>query len=339
MSAERPWEDHSPEEWKRYGASQAELVKLGAREARERGEFSKRLFVHPASAELVTPEVEPEAVTLNLASLNIEEIREEYEAKQADFDSTPFDAEGAMLRLYAAGVTIWSGFPGSGKTTLLRQLVCHLLKAGRSIFFASLEEHPRDLLWRLVCTASGTATPTKHQAQWFLDAYGDRLRIWSVIGASKHRDLLSAIRKLGSRHAIIDSLMCLDVNSQDWEAQRQFATKLVNAARLSGCHIHLVAHPRKLISSDQPPDLNDVAGSADLGRLADNVVFVRRGGDDSPASAVTGMLIALRKQRGGTGACGVISGYFHREYRQYSGQQFPSGPTHYLPDDAYVEQP
>lgn len=299
------------------------------------------IFVTHDDPEFLEDAVDPGEVILDLAEQNVAELRQAYITKQTGYCTTPFDPQGHRLRLFPGGITIWSGFPGSGKTTLLRQLTCHLLTKPQGVFFASLEEDPRDLLVRIAGVAAGVETPSETDLEWFIFQHGERLKVWGVIGLANHQHILATIRvlaKRGVRHAIIDSLMCLDVNSTDWEAQRQFATVLASTARRSGVHVHLVAHPRKLVSSDQAPDINDVAGSADLGRLADNVVFVRRsvneatiGGDSTP------MAIAIRKQRHGTGATGDVTGWFHRGFRQFHTNQFATSPIQYLPPEAYRE--
>lgn len=298
-----------------------------------------KIFVTRDDPEFLESEVVPEELILDLAGENVSEIRRAFIDKQASYSTTPFDPDGHHLRLFPGGVTIWSGFPGSGKTTLLRQLTCHLLAAPQGVFFASLEEHPRDLLVRLAGVAAGRDVPTDDDLDWFVFAHGERLKIWGVIGLANHQQILATIRvlaKRGIRHAIIDSLMCLDVDSGDWEAQRQFATALTATARTSGVHVHLVAHPRKLVSADQAPDINDVAGSADLGRLADNVIFVRRAEVTSLTQGdATPMRFSIRKQRHGTGSCGDVTGWFHRSMRQFHADQFAREPVHYLPDAAY----
>lgn len=298
------------------------------------------IFVTQDDPEFLEEAVEPAEVILDLGAEKPASLRDAYLVKQANFSTTPFDPEGRRLRLFPGGITIWSGFPGCGKTTLLRQLTCHLLAKPQGVFFASLEEDPRDLLVRIAGVAAGVETPSEAQLDWFLFDHGERLKVWGVIGLAQHQQILATIRVLarhGVRHAIIDSLMCLDVDSTDWEAQRQFATALTSTARRSGVHIHLVAHPRKLVSSDQAPDINDVAGSADLGRLADNVIFVTRSRNETVIDGdARSMSIAIRKQRHGTGATGEIGGWFHRRFRQFHVDQFAREPTRYLRDEAYV---
>jgi KaiC/GvpD/RAD55 family RecA-like ATPase len=284
---------------------------------------------------------DPDEVLIDVMKLDGRELLTEYERRRSKFGTTPFDPDGERFRLYPGGVTIWSGFPGAGKTTLLRQLVCHCLARGSSVFLATFEEDPRDVLVNLACVAAGREMPNAHQMQWFLDAYGERFRLWGVIGIAQHRKLLAVIRKLaaqGVRHAIIDSLMCLDVANDDFEAQRKFANLLSATARAANIHIHLVAHPRKLVSASQEPDINDVAGAREIGGIADNVVFIRRSETetDNPLAASTPMCIAVRKQRHWRGSIGNITGWFHRDYRQFHTEQFVERAIRYLPEDAYT---
>jgi twinkle protein len=302
-------------------------------------ERARRVGQMLAPAEAPEFEQDPDEL-LDMARLDGRTLLEEYEAEMANFQTTPLDREGERLRLYPCGVTIWSGFPGAGKTTLLRQVACHLLQRGQGVFFASLEEHPKHLLIRLAATAAGTHKPNFHQVQWFIDEFGPRLRIWAKVGLAKHRSLLAVMRKLaadGISHAFIDSLMKLDISSQDFEGQRVFANLLSATAQQTRMHIHLVAHPKKPPQADQDPDINDVGGAKEIGGIADNVLFVRRAKTDvdNPFAESSPICVTVRKQRHGNGSLGDIKGWFHREKRQFQLEQFCS-PTRYLPEDAYT---
>lgn len=308
------------------------IVKLDAYRAKRIGE----MLVGDVEKEF---DVDPQEMLLSVQELNGKALLAQHEKFHARFGTTPFDPDGRWMRLYPGGVTIWSGFPGAGKTTLLRQLVCHCLVRGSSVFLASLEEDPRNVLVNLAAVAAGRELPNAHQMQWFIDAYGQRFRLWGVIGIAEHRKLLAVIRKLakdGIRHAIIDSLMCLDVANDDFESQRKFANLVAATARQAGIHIHLVAHPRKLISADQEPDINDVAGARELGGIADNVIFVRRSTEETdPLAPATPMKISVRKQRHAPGVLTTQQGWFHRGWRQFHPDQMAHGPMRYLPESAY----
>jgi twinkle protein len=297
---------------------------------------------------LITREAEeafradPNDVLVDLASLDGRELVEQNKTFEARYATAPFDAEGKMLRFYPGGVTIWSGFPGAGKTTLLRQFICHTLYRGSSVFLASLEEHPRRVIFNLAATAAGTTSPNAHQVQWFIDAYAKRFRLWGIIGIAQHLRLLALARELAIqniRHAIFDSLMCLDVANDSTEGQRRFANLLATTARAAGIHIHLVAHPRKPQKAGAEIDLNEIAGAREIGGLADNVIFIRRDLDRKNYTMnadVTPMCVSIKKQRNYNGALGDVEGWFQRPLRQFSKDQFIDAPIRYLPDDAYV---
>ena len=313
----------------------AALARLDAYRARRVGQMLVSDWAEPEYHDT------PDLACVELEQLDGKSLLSEYSQKQACYGTAPFDPQGARIRFFPGGITIWSGFPGAGKTTLLRQMVCHCLQRGSSVFVASLEEDTLSLIMRMVCVAAGTENPNAHQVQWFIDAFGARLKVLNRLGILGHRDLLAVIRKQagakgGIRHAIIDSLMCLDVSNDDFEGQRKFANLVAVTARQLMIHIHLVAHPRKLVSAHQEPDINDVAGAREIGGIADNVLFVRRAQEEPETAGATPMIVEIKKQRHGSGECGRIGGWFVRGMRQFHTEQFPAAATRYLPADAYA---
>lgn len=285
---------------------------------------------------------EPRQVLFDLAKADARALLDTFTKSRERYVTSPFDPTGQKLKIYRKGYTIWSGYPGAGKTTALRQLINHLLFAKEHVFVASLEEHPVDVIVQLAGVCFGRELPTVHQLQWFLDYYAERLKIWGVTGVASHKELLGTIQGLAAKgqctQAFIDSLMCLDINSQDFEMHRRFANLLSAVTIESDIHLHLVAHPRKAVSVEQEPDLNDVAGGADYARLAHNVGFFRRGANLAYGSHLSPMKLALRKQRYSPAYHGDIDGWFNRQIRQFKIDQFDQLPTQYLPREAYTHE-
>ena len=301
-----------------------------------------KILVEPDDPKFLEAAVDPTEELLDLAKLNVREIRDEYMRRQKNFMTTPFDMDGEYLRLFPSNITVWSGTPGAGKTTLLRQLTCHLMAKNCGVFVASLEQDPVDCFMEHVRTAAGRWNPTLHQTQWFVDAYAERglFKLWAGTDLARYGKLLAVIRvlaKQGIRHAIIDSLMCLDVSPKDIDQQQAFAKQLRQTARQSGVHIHLVAHPRKPAEAGADMDVHDIAGAKEIGGIVDNVLFVLRDKEENTLgqSKCSKMKITIRKQRNYHGGNGSIGGFFFRDFRQFSANQWATEPVRYLPDNAY----
>lgn len=307
------------------------------------------IFVEPDSPKFLEREIQPEREVFDFAKAEPASLLDAYRDKQVNYSTAPFDPLGEKLRFFPGGFTIWSGYPGAGKTTLLRQLACHLLKPpdpsrpteGAGVFVCSMEESPQDVLIRHAIVAVANENISANALQWCCDVWENRLHLWNyrpIEADAEHQKILAAIRVLAReknvRHVVIDSLMCLDVPSNDFEAQRLFAGALARTCHAAGVHVHLVAHPRKPAQGNQRLDLSEVAGSADLGRKADNVLFVKRDYDTETESR-TGdcslMHIQVAKQRHGTGFIGTIEGFFHRIHRQFVITQWQTEPMQYLP--------
>jgi len=310
------------------------------------------IFVTPDDPSFLEAEINESAEVFDFAIADAKSMLEAYRAKQARYSTAPFDRDGLKLRFFPGGYTVWSGLPGAGKTTMLRQLACHLMRtpqhadpfAGDGVFVCSLEEEPQDVLIRHAQVACATENLTDNGLQWCADLWSRKLKLWNyrpIEADARHMKILAAIRVLardqGCKHAIIDNLMSLDVASNDYEQQRLFAGALARTAQSAGVHIHLVAHPRKPFQGNAEMDINDIAGSADIGRKADNVLFIKRATQEAGAiiGQCTPMVIAVRKQRYGSGFIGDIGGWFHRGLRQFVEYQHQEAPEQYLTAEAH----
>lgn len=284
--------------------------------AKKRNPALAGMLVTGADAEV---EAMPERRLVDVSQLSPSDVLARWQKRQSEWQTIPADPTGANLRLFPGGVSVWSGYPGEGKTTQLRQMAIAMAGRGEPTFFASLEEDPEDLLLRLCMVANGLRE-IEHEETFgdFLHWSRERLFVWGVVGNASGSELLAVIRSLarrGLKQAVIDSLMCLDVANDDFEKQRQFANAVAATARVSGVHIHLVVHPRKIISRDIDPDINDVAGAREIAGIADNVIFVRRGPEEMGTDFAKSSLVHVLKNRHG-GWCGKIHAYFRKDFGQ-----------------------
>lgn len=281
----------------------------------------------------------PERILYDAGQETAEQMLEAYRLKMAHFDTIPLDPDGKIIRLFSGEWSILSGRTGTGKTTLLRQIICHLLKADKNVFVATLEQDPAHYLIELAATAAGVEIPSVAQLQAFLDKYGPQLKLWGMIGVAEHKKILATVRDLadaGLNYAVIDSLMMLDIDSQDFEAQRRFAALMAATVQAKKVHVILVAHPKKLMSADQEPDTDDVCGSSNLVNLCYNAWFVRRGPEAVADSGITQMEVHNLKARTyGKGVPGVITGCFYYRQRQFHLDAHGHEPTQYLPAELY----
>lgn len=262
-----------------------------------------------------------------------------HQQRRACWKAHPLDPEGKYFRLFPGEFTVISGHTGTGKTTMIRQMICSLLKSGSRVFAASLEEDPEDFVIATACVAAGVREITENLLKWFLDAYGARFRVWNVQDETAHREILATIRQLSSKgfkHFFIDSLMCLDIDVDDYNGQKEFTKLLKVTASVTQGHIYLVAHPKKPVKSDERPRPTDVSGAASIGNLAYNVLFTQRADTDEMTISVHPMKLLILKQRT-LGKVGQLHGWYHEGKQQVLLTE-DARPVRYLPDAAYADE-
>lgn len=203
-------------------------------------------------------------------------------------------------------LTVWTGINGHGKSLLLSQVMLGLMAQGERVVIFSGEMTPERQLKRMVKQAAGLDRPTPQ----YIDAIGqwltDKLWLFNVVGSATIDRLLEvflyANKRYGIRHFVIDSLMMTDVPEDgvgSLTAQKAAMQKLCNFAKRNGCHVHLVAHPRKGKDESQAPGKLDVSGSSKITAGADNVFSVWAAGKDE-SEGITDEIdgkLELTKQR------------------------------------------
>lgn len=205
-------------------------------------------------------------------------------------------------------MTVWTGYNGHGKSLLLSQVLLGLMAQLVRVMVFSGEMSPERQLKRMAKQASGLDRPSPA----YLDAIGDWLndRAWffDQIGSATIDRLLEvflyANKRYGIKHFVIDSLMMTDVPEDGpgaMTAQKTAVQKLCDFAKRNGCHVHLVAHPRKGKDETSGPGKMDVGGSGKITDGADNVftVWSARRDESEPQTDDADAKLELQKQRNG----------------------------------------
>lgn len=184
------------------------------------------------------------------------------------------------LRLRAGEVTLLSGISGHGKSTLWSQILAEAIAEDLKCFFASLEIPPGISLGIMARQYLGVEdVPTEKLNQW-LNWLAHRLWLFADFGTQSSSLMMEILRYCRSRHgvdiAVIDSMMKLDILGDDYNAQCQFLNTLTKFAMETGCHVVLVAHPRKGKTEENQVGKLDIKGSSDIFNQADNVIMLWR---------------------------------------------------------------
>jgi twinkle protein len=205
-------------------------------------------------------------------------------------------------------ITVWTGYNGHGKSLMLSQVMLGLMQQGERFCVFSGEMTPERQLKRMVKQATGLDRPTLDYITAVGEWLRDRVWLFNHVGSAKLDRLLDvflyANKRYGTRHFVIDSLMMLDVPEDGpgaITAQKAAIQRMADFAKRNGCHVHLVAHPRKGADESKGPGKLDVAGSSKITDAADNVftVWSARKDQSQPMTDEPDAALELHKQRNG----------------------------------------
>ena len=209
--------------------------------------------------------------------------------------------------------TVVTGYSGHGKSAWLNQVMLHLMKQEKTMI-ASFEMLPKATLGRM-CQQTGEAMPNDEYILDFLKQLENNLYLYDPEGSTSTKKVLEVIyycaEKLNVKIMVIDSLMKCGVNEDDLNKQKKFLDELAVASRDLDIHLFIVAHSRKTSSDYEHATKLDVAGSANITNLVDNVLSVHRnrereeaireGDTTNPILNAAKCSVHLVKQRHGKG--------------------------------------
>ena len=192
---------------------------------------------------------------------------------------TPYASLGERLRFRPSEVTVWSGASGSGKSQLLSDCTVDFVRQGSKVCMASLEMTPAMTLKRMVKQAGGTGNPTEKLVGDVLTWLDEGLLIFDLVGKTSVDTLIEvfdyAAKKYGCDQFVIDSLMRLGLETDDYNEQEAVMYRIVDWAIDAGVHVHFVCHSRKTMDGGQPKT-EDIKGAMEIGANAFNILTVWR---------------------------------------------------------------
>jgi twinkle protein len=202
--------------------------------------------------------------------------------------SLPWTRFEDKFRIRPGEVTVWAGFNGHMKSMVTGYVLLHLMQQGEKACIASFEMKPRRTLKRMATQAIGTINPTETYVKKFLNSVAGKLWLYDQQGDVSPTRVLGVIyycaEVLGCKQILIDSMMKVVTDEDDYNGQKRFISRLCAAAKDLNIHIHLVHHSRKKDNEAQRPGKQDSKGSGSIVDQCDNFVsvykFPKKDGDD-----------------------------------------------------------
>lgn len=192
----------------------------------------------------------------------------------------PWPSTFANIALRSGELSVWTGISGHRKSIVLGQVMLEAARQGERVCIASMEMQPVGTLKRMARQALGFSLPDADDIESFADWMEGRVWLYDFVGSVETVELLKTFaymrRRYGVTQFVIDSLMMLNVSSEDLDSQTETIRRILEFRSTFDCHVHLVAHARKGMDESKAPRKLDVAGSANIINQCDNVFSVWR---------------------------------------------------------------
>lgn len=258
--------------------------------------------------------------------------------------SMPYSGLYGRLLFRPAEVTLWSGDTGSGKSQIISDCVPKWVQEGSRVCIASFEMKPEWTLKRMLKQTGGVDRPPAPYIKDLLAYLDTGVLLYEKVGKSGVDALLEifdyARAKYGCDQFVIDSLMRLGIQADDYNGQEQAVFRLVDWAIAKNVHLHLVAHARKGSHDRGAPEAQDVKGAMEIGANVFNIVTIWRNrkvedeqGDPAMRPDMTddpGVTLNVAKQRNGDFE-GKVKMFFNtRTYQYFSVADNRRAPRSYV---------
>lgn len=194
-------------------------------------------------------------------------------------DPLPWPKTQRQMRFRPHEVSAWIGPNGDGKSLMLGQLAFSLARAGRRVLVCSLEMDIGTQVTRIARQALCKSDFNYDELDALLAAVGMELFFFDYVGQVSPERVVALVKFAAVRmqiaHIVIDNLTMIvpPGRNSDEEAARLVA-RLVQIARETGIHVHLVGHIRKP-EDDRRLTRYDWRGTGACPDMVHNVLIVQ----------------------------------------------------------------
>lgn len=235
----------------------------------------------------------------------------------------PWEKTKSKVLIRPGKLCVWAGWSRHGKTQFIKQLMLHGISNDEKPLIASMEEEVLEVWKDMAWIACGERQPAVKEVDRFVSFVGGKLWLYDQQGQINPKRMIAVIRYAASElkitQAVVDSLMMLALDRDDYEAQARFVGELKTVAKDTGVTVHLIAHMRKRDGKggdESPGTLHDISGGHEIGSKADYVFIVwrdvQRKDSTTPAA-----ILKVEKQRGRVNWLGTVGLNFHERSRQF----------------------
>jgi len=215
-------------------------------------------------------------------------------------DMMPFNKIKNLFRFREGEVTLWTGFNSHKKSMFVGFIILDLLKQGKKSCIASFEMRPVNTIVRMTRQYSNVDNVTGSEIGDFMGFAARNFYILDQLGGMSPQRLYGvityAVRELGVKHFVIDSLMRVVAGEDKYNEQKDFVVKLCEIAMNLKCHIHLIHHVRDGDES-KPSNRYSAKGSKAISDNVHNSLIVWSNKDKNPD--MPDVILKCDKQREG----------------------------------------
>lgn len=235
----------------------------------------------------------------------------------------PWEKANGRVKIMPGKLAVWCGWSRHGKSAMLKQIMLQAMSVSEKVCIASMEEEITEVWCDMGRMSLDSETPSPSAVDEWVDFGTGKLWFYDQQGNVEAAKIKAVLRycaeELKVTQFVIDSLMMLAVDRDDYDSQSRLVGELKLLAKDTGCTVHLVAHMRKrdgATGDEKPGSLHDIAGGHEIGSKADYVFNVwrdvKRKNHENPDC-----VLSVEKQRGRINWLGSLGLNYHQRSRQF----------------------